>query len=364
MEAAELPAAESLHDNDVHVTCSCCRGEDCADRAMLAGSDDDQDQLGIGDVDIVGLTDEDDLSADVDEIESCDDRLGDFRTTALPTDASGLATDGEPTCVSVVGVKFRKSGKVYYFSPNQLNIAVGDPVIVETARGVEFGIVACGPKDILTSEVVSPLKPVVRKASAEDQQRAKENEVKEKEALDICISKVAKHELPMKLVDVEYTFDRNKLVFYFTADGRVDFRELVKDLAAVFRTRIELRQIGVRDEAKMIGGLGCCGRPMCCASFLGDFEPVSIKMAKEQNLSLNPAKISGVCGRLMCCLRYEYEAYKACKQGLPKVGQEVKTAKGAAKVIDVDILRRLVRLDYGDGGQHVVPAAEIITDAH
>lgn len=270
------------------------------------------------------------------------------------------AASDESGPVLVVGVRFRKSGKIYYFSPNQLDLSQGDSVIVETARGVEFGTIVCGPKEIPVSEVVLPLKPVIRKATPEDFERAKDNEEREKQAFDICIEKIAKHELPMKLVDVEYTFDRNKLVFYFTAEGRVDFRELVKDLAAVFRTRIELRQIGVRDEAKMLGGLGCCGRSMCCASFLGEFEPVSIKMAKEQNLSLNPAKISGVCGRLMCCLRYEYEAYKACRQGLPKIGQEVRTAKGTAKVVDLDILRRLVRLDFGDGEVLTVSAEEII----
>ena len=269
-----------------------------------------------------------------------------------------------PESVSVVGVKFRKSGKVYYFSPNEIDLSPGDNVIVETARGTEFGSIVCGPRLVPTSEIVSPLKPVVRKASADDQEKAKENEEKEKQAFSICLEKIAQHDLPMKLVDVEYTFDRSKLVFYFTADGRVDFRELVKDLASVFRTRIELRQIGVRDEAKMIGGLGCCGRPMCCASFLGDFEPVSIKMAKEQNLSLNPTKISGVCGRLMCCLRYEYEAYKASKHGLPEIGQDICTARGHAKVVDVDILRRLVRLDFGDGEQRVVPADEINSLAH
>lgn len=276
---------------------------------------------------------------------------------AASVSVSGIESAAEP--VSVVGVKFRKSGKVYYFSPNGIDLSPGDNVIVETTRGVEYGSIACGPKLVSASDIVSPLKPVVRRASAEDQGKAKENEEKEKQAFNICIEKITQHNLPMKLVDVEYTFDRSKLVFYFTADGRVDFRELVKDLASVFRTRIELRQIGVRDEAKMIGGLGCCGRPMCCASFLGDFEPVSIKMAKEQNLSLNPTKISGVCGRLMCCLRYEYEAYKASRHGLPKIGQEIPATKGPAKVVDVDILRRLVRLDFGDGEQRVVPADEI-----
>jgi len=284
---------------------------------------------------------------------------------ARPHATEGAVTGRESAAepVSVVGVKFRKSGKVYYFAPNGIDLSPGDNVIVETTRGVEYGSIVCGPKLVPASDIVSPLKPVVRRASAEDQEKAKENEEKEKQAFNICLEKIAQHNLPMKLVDVEYTFDRSKLVFYFTADGRVDFRELVKDLASVFRTRIELRQIGVRDEAKMIGGLGCCGRPMCCASFLGDFEPVSIKMAKEQNLSLNPTKISGVCGRLMCCLRYEYEAYKACRHGLPKIGQEISTAKGPAKVVDVDILRRLVRLDFGGGEQRMMPADEINSQA-
>ncbi len=281
--------------------------------------------------------------------------------SAVEDSVSETGSVAEP--VPVVGVKFRKSGKVYYFAPNGIDLSPGDNVIVETARGVEYGSVVCGPKVVPASDIVSPLKPVVRRASAEDQAKARENEEKEEQAFSICLDKISQHNLPMKLVDVEYTFDRSKLVFYFTADGRVDFRELVKDLASVFRTRIELRQIGVRDEAKMIGGLGCCGRPMCCASFLGDFEPVSIKMAKEQNLSLNPTKISGVCGRLMCCLRYEYEAYKASRHGLPKVGQEMSTGKGPAKVVDIDILRRLVRLDFGDGEQQVVPADEINSPA-
>ncbi|MDD2431524.1 MAG: stage 0 sporulation family protein [Firmicutes bacterium] len=217
--------------------------------------------------------------------------------------------------VKVVGVRFRETGKVYYFAPGDLEIIDNDAVIVETARGVEYGDVVLGIKEVDESETVQPLKEVLRKATPEDKVVVEENRQKEKEAFEICLEKIAKHQLPMKLIDVEYTFDRKKVIFYYTAPGRVDFRELVKDLAAVFRTRIELRQIGVRDEAKMIGGLGPCGRGLCCATFLDDFAPVSIKMAKKQNLSLNPSKISGVCGRLMCCLRYEYEVYEQGELG-------------------------------------------------
>jgi cell fate regulator YaaT (PSP1 superfamily) len=207
--------------------------------------------------------------------------------------------------VRVVGVRFKKAGKIYYFDPGELELEAGQNVIVETARGVEFGEVALGVREVPEEEVVAPLKSVMREATAEDHNQVKENRAKQKEAFKICQDKIQKHNLPMKLVDVEYTFDRGKIIFYFTADGRVDFRELVRDLASVFRTRIELRQIGVRDEAKLLGGLGPCGRVCCCSSFLGEFQPVSIRMAKEQNLSLNPTKISGLCGRLMCCLKYE-----------------------------------------------------------
>lgn len=214
---------------------------------------------------------------------------------------------------TVVGVRFKKAGKIYYFHPGDLPIAVGDNCIVETSRGIEFGEVVVPPKTVDENEVVQPLKQVIRLATPEDQEHTARQAQRAKEAFDIALEKIALHELPMKLVDAEYTFDDTKLLFYFTADGRVDFRELVKDLAAIFRIRIELRQIGVRDEAKMIGGLGSCGRPLCCATFLGDFAPVSIKMAKEQNLSLNPTKISGICGRLMCCLRYESDVYKENK---------------------------------------------------
>jgi cell fate regulator YaaT (PSP1 superfamily) len=214
---------------------------------------------------------------------------------------------------TVVGVRFKKAGKIYYFQPGDLKIAVGDHCIVETSRGIEFGEVVVAPKQVPDNEVVQPLKQVIRIATDEDKEHTARLARRAKEAFEIALKKIAEHGLPMKLVDAEYTFDDSKLLFYFTADGRVDFRELVKDLAAIFRIRIELRQIGVRDEAKMIGGLGSCGRPLCCATFLGDFAPVSIKMAKEQNLSLNPSKISGICGRLMCCLRYEADVYKTHK---------------------------------------------------
>ena len=224
--------------------------------------------------------------------------------------------------VKVVGVRFKHAGKIYYFDPGDIELTAGDPVIVETVRGIEYGQVVVAPKEVEESDVVQPLKQVLRRATEEDMEILAENAEKERSAFQIGLEKIEKHGLPMKLVDVEYTFDNSKVIFYFTADGRVDFRELVKDLASVFRTRIELRQIGVRDQAKMLGGLGPCGRPLCCATFLGDFEPVSIKMAKEQNLSLNPSKISGICGRLMCCLKYEAEVYKAEKEdGQPEAGE-------------------------------------------
>ncbi|MGI5853189.1 MAG: PSP1 domain-containing protein [Bacillota bacterium] len=236
----------------------------------------------------------------------------------------------------VVGVRFKKAGKIYYFDPVDIPLATGDPVIVETARGIEFGNVTVGPKEVDDSEVTQPLKKVLRRATPEDLQTAEENCQREKRAFEIGLEKIANHNLEMKLVDVEYTFDRSKIIFYFTADGRVDFRELVKDLASVFRTRIELRQIGVRDEAKMLGGLGPCGRSLCCATFLGDFEPVSIKMAKEQNLSLNPAKISGICGRLMCCLKYESDCYKQGSGCCKGCGKQLENLPEAEEYIDED----------------------------
>ncbi|AEB77140.1 PSP1 domain-containing protein [Clostridium botulinum] len=250
--------------------------------------------------------------------------------------------------ITVVGIRFKKSGKIYYFSPNELDIKDGESVIVETVRGIEFGHCVIGPKEIPEEAVVTPLKNVIRKATEEDIQKDRENKEKQKEALDICLKKIEKHDLPMKLIDVEYTFDNNKIIFYFTAEGRVDFRELVKDLASVFRTRIELRQIGVRDEAKMIGGLGPCGRALCCSSFLGDFVPVSIKMAKEQNLSLNPTKISGICGRLMCCLNYEQDTYEDIKKQLPKIDSVVDTPYGKGTVISNSVVNESVKIKIKD----------------
>jgi cell fate regulator YaaT (PSP1 superfamily) len=224
---------------------------------------------------------------------------------------------------TIVGVRFKKAGKIYYFEPGDISLSTGSFVIVETSRGQEFGEVVVGPKEVSDNEVVHPLKKVLRRADEEDCQKILENRQKEEEAFDAGLQKIGEHNLDMKLVDVEYTFDRSKIIFYFTADGRVDFRELVKDLASVFRTRIELRQIGVRDEAKMIGGLGPCGRILCCHTFLGEFEPVSIRMAKDQNLSLNPTKISGVCGRLMCCLRYESDSYEQARSEFNLARQEI-----------------------------------------
>lgn len=251
----------------------------------------------------------------------------------------------------IVGIRFRTAGKIYYFDPADFDLDMAMHVIVETARGIEMGTVLIPPKEVEDDKVVSPLKPVIRVATEEDEQTVARNKEKEKEAFAICKEKIIKHGLEMKLVDAEYTFDSNKLLFYFTADGRIDFRELVKDLAAVFRTRIELRQIGVRDETKMMGGIGICGRPLCCSTYMPDFVPVSIKMAKEQNLSLNPTKISGVCGRLMCCLKYEQETYEYLNSRLPSVGEKVKTPEGIiGEVKSVSVLRQLVRvvIDNGD----------------
>lgn len=245
----------------------------------------------------------------------------------------------------IIGVRFRRAGKVYYFAPGDLEINKGDNVIVETARGVEYGNVVCGIKDIDDEKVVQPLKPVIRVATEEDDAIDAENRIKEKEAFEICLEKIQKFELEMKLIDVEYTFDNNKILFYFTADGRVDFRELVKSLAAVFRTRIELRQIGVRDETKILGGIGICGRVLCCHSFLSEFAPVSIKMAKEQSLSLNPTKISGICGRLMCCLKNEEEAYEELNKTLPNIGDFVKTPENLkGEVQSVSVLKQKVKV--------------------
>lgn len=264
--------------------------------------------------------------------------------------------------VNVIGVRFQNAGKLYFFDPGQLWPTPGDFVVVETSRGIEFGEVVTSVQGIDDGLLQSPLKKVVRIASMQDMQHAKDNKVAEKEAYAICQKKIGEHKLDMKLVSVEYTFDNSKLLFYFTANGRVDFRSLVKDLASIFKTRIELRQIGVRDEAKMLGGLGPCGRSICCGTFLGDFQPVSIKMAKEQNLSLNPIKISGVCGRLMCCLKYEQENYEQTRKRMPRVGREVLTPDGVGVVVDLNIIKETVRVrmmkgDNGDTKDY--PVAEL-----
>lgn len=249
----------------------------------------------------------------------------------------------------VTGVRFKKPGKIYYFNPENLELEKGMNVIVDTAMGDEFGEVVIPKKEVEDSEIAEPLKKVVRIASKKDEKMRLEYKAKEKDAFKTCLQKIEKHGLPMKLIDVEYKFDGTKLIFYFTAEGRIDFRELVKDLAAVFRTRIELRQIGVRDEVKRCGGNGICGRQLCCASFLNNFEIVSIKMAKEQNISLNPSKISGNCGRLMCCLKYEQEVYEEKLKGLPKIGAIVKTVDGTGEVTAVETLKEVVRVKFGDG---------------
>lgn len=247
--------------------------------------------------------------------------------------------------IKVIGVRFRTAGKVYFFDPAGLEINTGDHVIVETARGIEFGHVVLGSREVDESKVVQPLKSVIRMSTAADEETERRNKEKEKEAFGICLEKIKKHNLQMKLIDAEYTFDNNKVLFYFTADGRIDFRELVKDLAAVFKTRIELRQIGVRDETKIMGGIGICGRPLCCHTYLSEFIPVSIKMAKEQNLSLNPTKISGVCGRLMCCLKNEEETYEELNSKLPGIGDYVTTDDGLkGEVHSVSVLRQLVKV--------------------
>lgn len=265
--------------------------------------------------------------------------------------------------VTIVGVRFKKAGKIYYFLPGEETLTIDDGVIVETARGVEYGTVVIGPKEVAKDSLVMPVKEVMRKATPKDLQQLEKNEEREEKAFAICLEKIAKRKLPMKLINVEYTFDMNKIVFFFTADGRIDFRELVKDLATVFRTRIELRQVGVRDEAKVLNGIGACGRPLCCSNFLGDFSPVSIRMAKDQNLSLNPTKISGVCGRLMCCLNYEDDLYK--KGGdlyvkkdrtpsprdvePPGIGKKVVTDEGIGKVLKVNHHKHTVKVQLEAG---------------
>ncbi|MBA1334786.1 MAG: Stage 0 sporulation protein YaaT [Firmicutes bacterium] len=267
--------------------------------------------------------------------------------------------------LTVVGVRFKRAGKIYYFDPADFQVKAGQKVIVETVRGIELGEVAVGPKTVMEEDVVAPLKQVIRIATEEDINTERENNRKEKEAFDTCLKEIEKHQLEMKLVDVEYTFDNNKIIFYFTADGRVDFRDLVKDLASIFRTRIELRQIGVRDEAKMLGGLGPCGRSLCCSTFLGDFEPVSIKMAKEQNLSLNPTKISGICGRLMCCLKYEEDVYEEIKKEIPPIGAKAQTPNGDAIIVDVNVLKqtvkvRLIKDEDGEFGEYPISSIKVV----
>ncbi|MFD1926732.1 stage 0 sporulation family protein [Sporosarcina siberiensis] len=248
----------------------------------------------------------------------------------------------------VVGVRFKKAGKIYYFDPRDYELEEGNYVIVETARGVEYGKVVIRARDVDENDIVLPLKKVVRPATPADLERVEENNSEAMRAFETGVEKIEEHKLEMKLVDVEYTFDRNKIVFYFTAEGRVDFRNLVKDLASIFRTRIELRQIGVRDEAKMLGGIGPCGRMLCCSTFLGDFEPVSIKMAKDQNLSLNPSKISGLCGRLMCCLKYENDDYEQAKALMPDVGTKIDTPEGVGRVVGLNLLERLLQVSLVD----------------
>lgn len=266
--------------------------------------------------------------------------------------------------VKIVGIKFDQVGKVYYFSPGEIELKKNDGVIVETAQGIEYGTVVIEPRDIDESEIKTPLKEVLRRATEKDIATIEENKQKEKEAFDLCIDCIRECKLDMKLIAVEYAFDGNKILFHFTADGRVDFRELVKKLAGIFRTRIELRQIGVRDEAKKIGGLGICGRVLCCNSFLDEFRPVSIKMAKNQSLSLNPAKISGVCGRLMCCLKYEHEAYEELLKATPGIGTLVKTADGMGEIIDVSLLKGVVKVkpqqEGGDIKSYALADIEIL----
>ncbi len=276
--------------------------------------------------------------------------------------------------ITIVGIRFKKAGKIYYFSPGELSLALGDGVIVETARGLEFGDVVIAPREVDEEQVVQPLKAVIRKATNKDYHQVEKNREKEEKAFTIGLEKIAKHQLPMKLINVEYTFDMNKIIFFFTADGRIDFRELVKDLATVFRTRIELRQVGVRDEAKIINSIGSCGRPLCCSTFLGDFSPVSIRMAKDQNLSLNPTKISGVCGRLMCCLNYENDLYakggdlyiKKAKQAAipveiepPGIGKNVMTEEGMGKVLKVNKNKKMVKVQLDEGRTIDLPWSEV-----
>jgi len=264
--------------------------------------------------------------------------------------------------IKVVGIRFKKAGKIYYFDPENNLLTEGEGAIVETARGVEYGLVAVGPHEAEESEIVAPLKKVIRKATELDNDQLKANKEKEEKAFQLGMEKIALHNLPMKLVGVEQTFDGNKIIFYFTADGRIDFRELVKDLASVFRTRIELRQIGVRDEAKMIGGLGCCGRELCCSVWLSDFASVSIRMAKDQNLSLNPTKISGICGRLMCCLKYENDSYEKAREAFPETGSLVATPDGEGRVAGVNIFKNTIGVELKESKiVKEYPLEEVVT---
>ncbi|WP_430789425.1 PSP1 domain-containing protein [Virgibacillus flavescens] len=264
--------------------------------------------------------------------------------------------------IEVIGVRFKKAGKIYYFDPGDHDITLDGYVIVETVRGIEFGKVVIASKQVDEEDVVLPLKKVLRLADEKDKMTVVENQQQSEIAFRTCTEKIIEHKLDMNLVEVEYTFDRNKIIFYFTADGRVDFRNLVKDLAALFKTRIELRQIGVRDEAKMLGGIGPCGRMLCCSTFLGDFEPVSIKMAKDQNLSLNPAKISGLCGRLMCCLKYENDDYETAKRRLPDLGEKVTTPFGKGKVVGMNILERVVQIEIPEKERVIEYTLEELVD--
>ncbi|AQQ51702.1 PSP1 domain-containing protein [Planococcus lenghuensis] len=261
----------------------------------------------------------------------------------------------------VIGVRFKKAGKIYYFDPGEYTVKEEDCVIVETARGVEYGKVVVPVKEVGENDVVLPLKQVIRIASEKDRQQVETNRLEAARAFEVGLKKIIEHKLDMNLVEVEYTFDRNKVIFYFTAEGRVDFRNLVKDLASVFRTRIELRQIGVRDEAKMLGGIGPCGRMLCCSTFLGDFEPVSIKMAKDQNLSLNPSKISGLCGRLMCCLKYENDEYEEAKKEMPDVGTRIATPDGDGRVVGINLLERVLKVKLTEQEQVLDYSLEEIT---
>lgn len=250
--------------------------------------------------------------------------------------------------VQVVGIRFKKAGKVYYFDPNGHELRSGDHVIVETTRGTEYGVVTAGPKEVPETEIVQPLKKIIRKATRQDEQRLRDKEEREQHAFTVAQQKADARGLPMKIVGVEYAFDGSKLTFFFTAEGRIDFRELVRDLAATFRTRIEMRQIGVRDEAKILGGMGCCGRELCCYAFLGEFAPVSIRMAKDQQLSLNPGKISGLCGRLMCCLKYENDFYECCRSSFPPQGKVVMTPQGRGKVVNYNVIKNTVTVELDE----------------